>query len=189
MDRHDRVPDDDLGASGLLCRLHMLLHLAVASAPGDTSVLKLAMIQAAAATGADSAVLGTVNDRDVVDVSMLSAAGGPVHDAGALAVSPQYPLTDVIVRAKPIWLASPPEVRAAYPTGGALWGRAFAGVPLLAGGAAIGAIGLIHDTTGHHFTDVERTFVSAVADLCAGVLFQAPAGTWPRQRNARVTEA
>ncbi|MFI7601535.1 GAF domain-containing protein [Actinoplanes sp. NPDC049681] len=169
MNRRDRIANDDLGAAGLLSRLHMLLH-AAATSPADAGVLKLALIQAAAATGADSAVLGTMRDRDLIDVTLLPGAGDPVHDVGVLPVGSRYPLTDVILRGRPVWLTSPREIRLAYPVGGALWGFAFAGAPLLLRGVPIGAVGLIHDNAAHCFTAVERVFVSAVADVCATVL-------------------
>jgi GAF domain-containing protein len=172
------VPGDDLGAAGLLHRLHMLLHAAAVS-PGDGTVLQAALMQAIAAIGADCAVLATVGDRDVIDMTMLFGAGEPVHNVGALMLDSRYPLHDVIVRERAIWLTSFSEIREAYPRGSALWGHAFAGVPLLHRGVAVGAIGLIHDITGHHFTTAEKAFLSAVADLCATVLAHPHATTWP----------
>jgi GAF domain-containing protein len=180
-------PDDGPGAAALLHRLHLLLHAATAS-PGDATVLQLALIQAVAATGADSAVLGTIRDTDLVDVTMLFGAGEPVHDVGALTLDSRYPLTDVIVRERAIWLTSFPEIQEAYPRGGTLWGKAFAGVPLLQRGVPLGAIGLIHDTSGHDFGAAERAFLSAVADLCATVLGHPDATTWPPSEMAPVLD-
>ena len=185
---HEMLPDDDLGAAGLLHRLHMLLH-AAAMSPGDGTVLQLALTQAMAATGADSAVLGTIRDRDVVDMTLLFGAGGPVHDIGGLTLDSRNPLHDAIVRERAIWLTSFREIQDAYPRGSALWGHAFAGVPLLHRGVAVGAIGLIHDITSHRFTTTERTFLGAVADLCASVLAHPEATMWPPRTTAPVIDS
>ncbi|MCA2211597.1 GAF domain-containing protein [Jidongwangia harbinensis] len=181
------VPDDDLGAADLLRRLSLLLH-ATAASPSDATVLQLALAQAVAATGADIAVLGRVTDQDVIDVTLLFDTGATVHEIGVLDVDSRYPLTDVVVRERAIWLASPPEIRLGYPDGGALWGCAFAGVPLMAGGVAVGAIGLIYDATGHYFTAAEREYLSAVADLCATVLAHPHAQTWPPREVSPVAD-
>jgi hypothetical protein len=156
----------------------LLLHAATV-APRDTTILELALIQAVAAIGADSAVLGTLASRDILDVKLLSGTGGAVHEVGALHVGTRYPLTDAIVQEKPIWLSSPPEIRSSYPTAGGLWGRAFAAVPLMIRHMPVGAIGVIHDTAGHYHTATERVFLSAVADICAGIVSLAQDHRWP----------
>jgi GAF domain-containing protein len=185
---HEIPSDDDLGAASLLHRLQMLLH-AAATSPGDATVLQLALIQAVAATGADSVVLGTMRDGDVIDVTLLFGTGELVHDVGAFTLDSRYPLHDVIVRERAMWLASFGEIRDAYPQGHMLWGHSFAGVPLLHQGAAVGAIGLIHDTTGHYFTTAERAFLSAVADLCATVLAHPHFTAWPPRTVPQVFDA
>jgi GAF domain-containing protein len=184
----DMVPDDDLTAAGLLCRLQMLLQ-AAAAAPGDASVCELALMQAAAATGADSAVLGRLRGPEVMHVTLLFGAGEPVHDVGVLQVSPRYPLTDLVVRERSIWLSSSIEIRTAYPSAGGIWGRAFGGVPMLSGGVAVGALGVIHDYSGHLFTPAERTFLAGVADLCATVLTHPSADARPPSTVAPVMDA
>ncbi|MEV4636606.1 GAF domain-containing protein [Actinoplanes sp. NPDC049548] len=176
----EMTPDDDFGAARLLSRLHLLLQAATAS-PRDPEVLELALIQAVAATGADSAVLGTLRRRDILDVRLLAGTGGPMHEVGALHVGSRYPLTDAIVQEKPVWLSSPPEIRSSYPTAGGLWGRAFAALPLMVRQVPVGAIGVIHDAAGHYHTGVERVFLSTVADVCATIVSVSPDHRWPME--------
>ncbi|MEV4641403.1 GAF domain-containing protein [Actinoplanes sp. NPDC049548] len=160
------MPDDEAAAAGLLARLHLLLQ-AAAAAPGDVTVLELALAQAIAATGADSAVLGQLRDHRAAMATMEVRAGGGMHRGGTLRVGGRYPLTDAVAKEDSIWLSSLPEIRTTYPTAGRLWGRAFAAVPLIVRHIPVGAIAVIHDTDAHQFTRVERLFLRSVADLCA----------------------
>ncbi|OJF12608.1 hypothetical protein BG844_19700 [Couchioplanes caeruleus subsp. caeruleus] len=149
--------------------MHLLLG-AAAAAPSDADMLELGLSQAIAATGAGSAVLGTLRDRSTLDLAMVTEGGGRISRCGALRVGPRYPLTDAIARERPVWLSSAAEIAAAYPTAGGLWGRAFAAVPVMVRGVPMGAIGVIHDEGGHLFTAAQRTCLRAVADICALVM-------------------
>lgn len=177
------MPDDYFAATGLLARLQLLLQ-AVAAAPGDVDVLQLALAQAIAATGADSAVLGQLRHHRGAMAMMEFRAGGVVHEGGTLLVGPRYPLTDAIAREEPIWLSSLPEIRTTYPTAGRLWGRAFAAVPLMVRHVPVGAIAVIHDTDGHDFTGTERLFLRSVADLCAPVVAELACRDWPAESTS-----
>ncbi|GGQ59912.1 GAF domain-containing protein [Couchioplanes azureus] len=162
-------PDEKSGCTDALSRVHLLLG-AAAAAPSDADVLELGLSQAIAATGAGSAVLGTLRDRTTLDMAMVAEGGGRISRCGALRVGPRYPLTDAIAREQPVWLSSAAEIAAGYPTAGGLWGRAFAAVPVLVRGVPAGAIGVIHDAGEHVFTAGERLCLQAVADICALVM-------------------
>ncbi|MEV8510339.1 hypothetical protein AB0368_36680 [Actinoplanes sp. NPDC051475] len=167
---------ENVGAAGLLSRLGMLVQATVLS-PGDTTLLELALVQAVAAIGADCAMLG-IRRREVLDVTLLSGAGGATHDMGILQVGSRYPLTDAIVQERSIWLSSPPEIRSAYPSAGGLWGRAIAVVPLMLRHCPVGAIAIIHETAVHHHCGSERLFLTAVADICATMVADPQGHPW-----------
>jgi hypothetical protein len=171
------MADEEANAAGLLSRLQLLLH-AMSASPSDVAVLELALAQAVAATGAGIGVLGTMGRRGFVDLTMMFGIGEGVRRCGALQVGSRYPLTDAIARERSIWLSSPSDIKDAYPAAGGMWGRAFAAVPLTVGLVPVGAIGVIHDAMGHDFTNTERVFLCAVADICATIVAD-PQAVWP----------
>ncbi|GGQ42891.1 GAF domain-containing protein [Couchioplanes azureus] len=165
------MSDGNYGAADLLSRLYLLLEAALRS-PGDPAVVEVALVQAVAGSGADSAVLGTMTTDGNLDLMMMPSGCGPLRPAGALTVGPHNPLTDAVVREDSIWLSSPVEIRAAYPSAGLLWGRAFAAVPLMVRHKPVGVLGIIHDAAVHVFTASEREYLGAVASTCATVVAQ-----------------
>ncbi|MFI5493996.1 hypothetical protein [Actinoplanes sp. NPDC051859] len=172
-------PEQDFGWADSLSRLQLLLQ-AVAAAPTDASVLELGLTQVIAATGAGSAVLGTMRDHGTLELAMVTGIGGSISPCGVLRVGSRYPLTDAIARERAVWLSSSAEIAASYPAASGLWGRAFAAVPVMSRGMPLGAIGVIYDDGAHAFTGAERLCLRGVADICAIVLAHRQAIGMPR---------
>ena len=157
---------DELSADD---RLRLVLRT-FASAPLGAGTPQLLISQAVAATGSGSGVVCAVRgDRLVVLASEgytpeQWAAWGPLV-MGDLSL----PLTHAATTEQPVWLVSQADTAGRFPRIVELVPgneRAYAALPLRANGELLGVLG-ISFTERHDFTEADRAFLLALADICA----------------------
>ena len=150
-------------------RLRLVLRT-FASAPLGADTPQLLISQAVAATGSSGGVVcGVRGDRLVVLASEgytleQWAAWGPLV-MGDLSL----PLTYAATTEQPVWLVSQADTVDRFPRIVELVSRnerAYAALPLRANGEPLGVLG-INFTERHDFTEADRDFLLALADICA----------------------
>jgi GAF domain-containing protein len=150
-------------------RLGLVLR-AFAAAPLDADTPQLLITQAVAATHANGGVICAARgDRVIVLASQgytkeQRSACGPLR-IGDLSL----PLTYAATAGEPVWLLSQADTVRRFPRIVELVPRAeraYAALPLRANGASLGVLG-ISFTERHDFTDQDKGFLLALADLCA----------------------
>ena len=169
------APDPEIGhGMGTEGRLGLMLR-AFANAPLDADTPQLLISQAVAATGSSGGVVcGERADRLVILASdgytpaQRSACG--VLMLGDLTL----PLTYAATTGQPVWLVSQADTVRRFPRIVRLVPRAeraYAALPLRANGISLGVLG-ISFAERHDFTDTDRGFLLALADICAIYLQQ-----------------
>ena len=130
------------------------------------------------ALGASAASIRRV-DADRASLVTLAESGAPADSVpvrGPMPIDAALPVGDAARRNEAIWLPSLEDVAARYPElAGRLAGtahRAFAAVPLDAGGKVIAVLGLLYDAP-QTFDLEERALVLALADQSAQALDRA----------------
>jgi GAF domain-containing protein len=150
-------------------RLRLVLR-AFAAAPLGADTPQLLISQAVAATGSSgSVVCGVRGDRVVILASEgytpdQRSACGPLI-MGDLSL----PLTYAATTEQPVWLVSQADTVGRFPRIVELVPRderAYAALPLRAGGESLGVLG-ISFAARHDFTEADRDFLLALADICA----------------------
>jgi GAF domain-containing protein len=128
------------------------------------------------ALGAIGATAAEIHEVDGPERLALVARHGRAADEaeGAVAVDAPEPAAEVVRTGRALWLESPDEITGRYPR---LEQRvehegAWAAVPLLASGKAVGALTVAFPTPRRLEAD-ERTFVRLVAQPCAAALERA----------------
>jgi GAF domain-containing protein len=170
-------PDDQPAVSGRKIadvlraegRLGLVLR-AFAAAPLGAGTPQLLISQAVAAAGSSGgAVCGVRGDRVVIlasegDTPEQRSACGPLI-MGDLSL----PLPYAATTGQPVWLVSPADAVDRFPRIVELVPgseRAYAALPLRASGESLGVLG-ISFAERHEFTEADRDFLLALADICA----------------------
>jgi len=162
---------EELSAEG---RLRLVLR-AFAAAPLGADMPQLLISQAVAATGSSGGVVcGVRGDRVVILASEgytpdQRSAGGPLI-MGDLSL----PLTYAATTEQPVWLVSQADTADRFPRIVELVPRderAYAALPLRANGVSLGVLG-VSFAARHDFTEADRDFLFALADICAVYLQQ-----------------
>lgn len=157
---------DALSAEG---RLRLVLR-AFAAAPLGADTPQLLISQAVAATGSSGGVVcGVRGDRVVILASEgytpeQRSACGPLI-MGDLSL----PLPYAATTEQPVWLVSQADAVDRFPRIVELMPgseRAYAALPLTASGQSLGVLG-ISFAERHEFTEADRDFLLALADICA----------------------
>jgi GAF domain-containing protein len=157
---------DVLSAEG---RLRLVLR-AFAAAPLGADTPQLLISQAVAATGSSGGVVcGVRGDRVVIlasegDTPEQRSACGPLI-MGDLSL----PLPYAATTEQPVWLVSQADAVDRFPRIVELMPgseRAYAALPLTASGQSLGVLG-ISFAERHEFTEADRDFLLALADICA----------------------
>lgn len=157
---------DALSADG---RLRLVLR-AFAAAPLGADTPQLLISQAVAATGSSGGVVcGVRGDRVVILASEgytpeQRSACGPLI-MGDLSL----PLPYAATTEQPVWLVSQADAVDRFPRIVELMPgseRAYAALPLTASGQSLGVLG-ISFAERHEFTEADRDFLLALADICA----------------------
>ena len=157
---------DVLSAEGRLC----LVLRAFAAAPLGADTPQLLISQAVAAAGSSGGVVcGVRGDRVVILASEgytpeQRSACGPLI-MGDLSL----PLPYAATTGQPVWLVSQADAVGRFPRIVELVPgseRAYAALPLRASGQPLGVMG-ISFAERHEFTEADRDFLLALADICA----------------------
>ena len=169
-DDQPAVPGREFGGElSAEARLRLVLG-AFAAAPLGADSPQLLISQAVAAAGSSGGVVcGVRGDRMVI-----LASEGCTPDRGS-ACGPlimgdlSLPLTYAATTGQPVWLVSRADTVDRFPRIGELVPRderAYAALPLTAGGEPLGVLG-ISFAARHEFTEADRGFLLALADICA----------------------
>ena len=150
-------------------RLRLVLR-AFAAAPLGADTPQLLISQAVAATGSSGGVVCGVRGNRVVilasegDTPEQRSACGPLI-MGDLSL----PLPYAATTEQPVWLVSQADAVDRFPRIVELMPgseRAYAALPLTASGQSLGVLG-ISFAERHEFTEADRDFLLALADICA----------------------
>ena len=157
---------DVLSAVG---RLRLVLR-AFAAAPLGAGTPQLLISQAVAATGSSGGVVcGVRGDRVVILASEGYTPGQRPACAPLIMGDLSLPLPYAATTEQPVWLVSQADAVDRFPRiGGLVPGseRAYAALPLRANGQSLGVMG-ISFAERHEFTEADRDFLLALADVCA----------------------
>jgi len=150
--------------------------LSGASTPAE--VADVIVRQGAAALGADAAVVAVLDDS-AGELRIIGAYGYPedmVAQAECFALDAPNPLSDTVRTAQPVLIPSLEAAREHYPgleqARSRLLLQAWANVPLLADGKAIGVVGFGF-AVPRPFGEHERDFLSTLAQQCVQALERA----------------
>ena len=184
-------PDDQSAVSGrkigdeLSAEAGLRLVLrAFAAAPLGADTPQLLISQAVAATGSSGGVVCGVRADRVVILASEGYTPDQGSACGPLIVGDlSLPLTHAATTEQPVWLVSLADTVDRFPRIGELVPRgewAYAALPLRASGELLGVLG-ISFAARHDFTEADRDFLLALADICAIQLqrwreFSAPGG-------------
>jgi GAF domain-containing protein len=162
---------DELGTEG---RLRLVLR-AFAAAPLGADSPQLLISQAVAATGARGGVVCGVRGDRVVILASEGYTPEQRSACGPLIVGDlSLPLTYAATTEQPVWLVSQADTVDRFPRIVELVPRnerAYAALPLRANGELLGVVG-ISFAERHDFTEADRDFLIALADICAIHLLQ-----------------
>ena len=157
---------DVLSAVG---RLRLVLR-AFAAAPLGAGTPQLLISQAVAATGSSGGVVCGVRGDRVVILASEGYTPGQRPACGPLIMGDlSLPLPYAATTEQPVWLVSQADAVDRFPRiGGLVPGseRAYAALPLRANGQSLGVMG-ISFAERHEFTEADRDFLLALADICA----------------------
>ena len=157
---------DVLSAVG---RLRLVLR-AFAAAPLGAGTPQLLISQAVAATGSSGGVVCGVRGDRVVILASEGYTPGQRPACGPLIMGDlSLPLPYAATTEQPVWLVSQADAVDRFPRiGGLVPGseRAYAALPLRVNGQSLGVMG-ISFAERHEFTEADRDFLLALADICA----------------------
>ena len=167
-------------------RLGLVLR-AFADAPLDADTPQLLISQAVAATGSSGGVVcGERGDRLVVLASEGYTPAQRLACGSLMLGDLSLPLTYAATAGRPVWLVSQADTAARFPRIVELVPRderAYAALPLRANGVSLGVLG-ISFAERHDFTEADRDFLLALADICAVHLQQWSKLSVPGERAA-----
>lgn len=151
---------------------HLQLTAATLSAAATPHDVAAVAFRALGAIGACAAEIHALRGSD--RLALLARYGrAPVDEAGVDPIDAPTPAAEVVRTGRALWLESPDEIEGRYPHLSAeRAGReegAWAVVPLLASGRALGALSVAFPEARRLEGD-ERTFVRLVAQPCAAAL-------------------
>jgi PAS domain S-box-containing protein len=168
-------------------QLSYALSEALAEARTEREVIATVFEKGLAVFGADAGMVALPSEDAPGTLEIAAQYGYPEELVAAwrrLPLTLRSPLTDAFREGEAVWVDSPDEARARFPEWGpAVAGTpdlAWAGLPLAAGGARLGAIGLAFRSPRATGT-ADRAFVASVAYRCAMALDRAR--TARRQRE------
>jgi GAF domain-containing protein len=155
-----------------LGRLHSTASaLSGAATPRDVAAAAFGALGALGASGADIYAL-----EGPERLTLLARQGGPAGQEEALHLDAAAPAAEVVRTGKALWLESPEELAARYPDLAARRAAhgegAWAVVPLLAAGSALGSLAVAFPAP-HRFEAEEKSFVRMLAMPCAQALERA----------------
>ncbi len=158
---------------------------ALAGALTPEEVAEVVMREGVEALGASAGTLCLL-DEESGELEVVRSEGLPRHMVDAWRRFPLgagVPLAEAARTGEPVLLTTREELGARYPAlVTTLKHHAWAAVPLLADGRALGAIGLSF-VEPRHFADEDRDFLLAIGRQCAGTLERAR--LYERERRAR----
>jgi PAS domain S-box-containing protein len=158
---------------------------ALAGALTPEEVAEVVMREGVEALGASAGTLCLLDDESA-ELEVVRSEGLPRQMVDAwrrFPVDAGVPLAEAARTGEPVLLTTREELGARYPAlVTTLKHHAWAAVPLLADGRALGAIGLSF-VEPRHFADEERDFLLAIGRQCAGTLERAR--LYERERRAR----
>lgn len=128
--------------------------------------------QAMDALGAEAVLVGAVNGDQFHILHQIHGPNATTDPCEDFPLSAMLPVTEAIRGGEPLWLDSPDEFRERYPDVAADIAApsfAFAVVPLVSRGHAIGALALRHDSA-REMRRTERLFLLALAQHAAQAL-------------------
>ena len=150
-------------------RLRLVLR-AFAAAPLGAGTPQLLISQAVAATGSSGGVVCGVRGDRVVILASEGYTPGQRPACGPLIMGDlSLPLPYAATTEQPVWLVSQADAVDRFPRiGGLVPGseRAYAALPLRVNGQSLGVMG-ISFAERHEFTEADRDFLLALADICA----------------------
>ena len=132
-------------------------------------IVTIVVRQGMAGVGAEAATLALLDQHGVLQpVAVLGCLKPPVAAVGKITLDRELPMAVAVRDKRPVWIPSRadgeqhfPDLAAADPAS-----QAWAALPLEIHGTAIGALGVgFH--TAHEFTETDRLFLRALADLTA----------------------
>jgi GAF domain-containing protein len=157
---------DVLSAQG---RLRLVLR-AFAAAPVGAGTPQLLISQAVAAAGSSGGVVCEVRGDHVVILASEGSTPDQQSACGPLIMGDlSLPLSYAATTGQPVWLVSQADAVDRFPrTGGLVPGseRAYAVLPLRASGQPLRVLG-VSFAGRHEFTEADRDFLLALADICA----------------------
>ena len=143
---------------------------ALAAAPIDADTPQLLIAQAVAATQSHGGVVCASRGDRVVVLASEGYTPAERQACGPLRLGDlSLPLTHAATTGDPVWLASQADTARRFPRIAELVPRAeraYAALPLRAQDAVLGVIG-IGFAERHAFTDADKNFLLALADICA----------------------
>jgi hypothetical protein len=158
---------------------------ALAGALTPAEVAEVVMREGVEALGASAGTLCLL-DEESGELEVVRSEGLPRHMVDAwrrFSLDAGVPLAEAARTGDPVLLTTREELAARYPAlVTTLKHHAWAAVPLLADGRALGAIGLSF-VEARHFADEDRDFLLAIGRQCAGTLERAR--LYERERRAR----
>jgi hypothetical protein len=169
-DDQSAVPGRKIGGElSAEARLRLVLR-AFAAAPLGAGTPQLLISQAVAATGSSGGVIGVVRGDRVVILASQGYAPDQRSACGPRIMGDlSLPLTCAATTGQPVWLVSRADTVDRFPRIGELVPRderAYAALPLTASGDSLGVLG-ISFAARHDFTEADRDFLLALADICA----------------------
>ena len=147
-----------------------LVARALTSALDVSEVVEIVVHQGMAGLEAEGGAFAFLDERGVLVPAVM--VGYPKHAFEAftpLALDRELPMTVAAREKEPIWVESLSDARARFPAlvAGLVTGsQAWAAIPLVIEGVVFGVLG-VSFLVPRHFSQSERLFIGALADLCA----------------------
>jgi hypothetical protein len=161
---------DQLGLSADRIVRVALVAQALTAALDPTEVLEIVVRQGMAGLEAEGGVVALVDPGGVITPAVTVGYSRETIAAFAqLTVDRSLPLTDAVREGRAIWVESRREARSRFPeliAQPATISQAWAAIPMMVDGATLGVLG-VSFLAPRSFTDNERLFIRALADLCA----------------------
>ena len=147
-----------------------LVARALTSALDVSEIVEIVVHQGMAGLDAEGGAFAFLDERGVLVPAVM--VGYPKHAFEAftpLALDRELPMTVAAREKEPIWVASLGDARARFPAlvaGLVTRSQAWAAIPLVIEGVVFGVLG-VSFLVPRHFSQSERLFIGALADLCA----------------------
>lgn len=163
MVEHVSEVDDYLARLALVAR-------ALTASMRPSEVVDIIIRQGMAGLGAEGGVLALVAaDGVIVPVETVGYTNEAVAAFAPMHVGQELPLTVAVRDAEPVWVPSRADAAARFPAlvrAAVSGSRAWAAIPLVTDGLVTGVLG-VSFLAPRDFLDLERMFISALADQCA----------------------